>query len=59
MQVFQTAGVPPSNGSSIFATSGWIEKSRAELTKIVTPKSSVFREVFIMDFVRKSEPISL
>jgi hypothetical protein len=41
MHVFQTAGVPPSNGNNIFAIIGWIEKSRAELTKIVTPNRSV------------------
>jgi hypothetical protein len=41
MHVFHTAGVPPSSGSSIFAIIGWIEKRSAELTKIVTPNSSV------------------
>jgi hypothetical protein len=41
MHVFQTAGVPPSTGSSIFAIMGWTEKSSAELTNIVSPNKSV------------------
>ena len=41
MQVFQTAGVPPNSGSNIFAIIGCMEKSRAELTNIVSPNMSV------------------
>jgi len=35
MQVFQTAGVPPSNGNNKRATSGCTRKSSAALTNSV------------------------
>jgi hypothetical protein len=41
MQVFHTAGVPPSTGSSIFAIIGSTENSKTALTKIVRPKRRV------------------
>jgi hypothetical protein len=41
MQVFHTAGVPPSRGNSIFATIGWTEKSNAALTNNVMPNKNV------------------
>jgi hypothetical protein len=45
MHVFHTAGVPPSSGSNIFAIMGWIEKSSAELTNIVTPNKKRLRTI--------------
>lgn len=53
MQVFHTAGVPPSTGNSIFAIMGSTEKSKAALTKIVTAKSSV--RVLIFDFMLSTD----
>jgi len=39
MQVFQTAGVPPASGRTIFANIGCTRKSSAALTKRVVAKS--------------------
>ena len=41
MQVFHTAGVPPSRGNSILATIGCTEKSNAALTNNVRPNKNV------------------
>ena len=59
MQVFHTAGVPPSTGNNIFATIGSTEKSKAALTKIVTAKRAVseLSLEFILD--RYPEPIEV
>src|SRR5262245_59760265 len=38
MHVFQTAGVPPRSGRTIFPTIGWTRNSRVALTKSVRPK---------------------
>jgi hypothetical protein len=57
MQVFQTAGVPPSTGNSIFAIIGSTEKSKAALTKIVAAKSSVSE--LILDFISDDPPRKL
>src|SRR5688500_15172863 len=43
MQVFQTAGVPPSSGSTILAIIGWTTKSSDELRKSVMAKSRTTR----------------
>ena len=40
MQVFHTAGVPPSNGRAILANSGWIRNNRAEPTNSVSAKKT-------------------
>jgi hypothetical protein len=48
MQVFHTAGVPPSTGNSILAIIGSTEKSNAALTKIVKANRSV--RMLIFDF---------
>src|SRR5262249_26782611 len=40
MQVFQTAGVPPSRGRIILAMIGWTRNRRVALTKSVSAKSS-------------------
>jgi hypothetical protein len=40
MQVFQTAGVPPSRGSAIFANMGCTMKRRAAETKTVSENST-------------------
>jgi hypothetical protein len=39
MQVFQTDGAPPSNGRSIFATSGCTQKSSAALVNRASAKT--------------------
>src|SRR5260370_28943992 len=43
MQVFQTAGVPPSNGRIILPISGWKKKKREALTNSVRAKKSSIR----------------
>src|SRR5438067_9910223 len=40
MQVFHTAGVPPSRGRTILANSGWIKNKRTELTNSVIAKKA-------------------
>jgi len=39
MQVFQTEGLPPSNGSAIFANIGWTTKSSAAAVNVVATNS--------------------
>src|SRR5271154_34963 len=45
MQVVQTAEVPPSTGSAIFANMGSIQKSSAALTKRVREKMASERDL--------------
>src|SRR5437773_11352792 len=40
MQVFQTAGVPPRSGRSIFATIGWTRKTSAAPENAAVAKTS-------------------
>src|SRR5438477_8500252 len=40
MQVFQTAGVPPRSGNTIFAIMGWTRKSSAALRNSVAEKNN-------------------
>src|SRR5689334_15925915 len=41
MTVFQTAGAPPSSGSSCLPTRGWMEKRRVALRKMVPANTAV------------------
>src|SRR5574342_675541 len=43
MQVFHTAGVPPSIGRIIFAIIGWTKKSKNALRKIATDQRTAIR----------------
>jgi hypothetical protein len=54
MHVFQTAGTPPSNGSTIFPIMGWIPNDNAALKKSVVENKSATRFSF-----RGSERISI
>src|SRR5262245_2281937 len=45
MQVFQTAGVPPRRGRTIFPTIGWTRNRRVALTNRVTPNSFGTRQL--------------
>jgi hypothetical protein len=39
MEVFQTCGLPPARGSTIFPTIGWTRKRSAAAVKIAAVKS--------------------
>jgi hypothetical protein len=43
MHVFQTAGVPPSSGSTIFAIIGWTMKRSEELRNNVAANNTTMR----------------
>ncbi len=43
MHVFQTAGVPPSRGSTILANIGWTRNSSVALTSSVRAKKNCIR----------------
>jgi hypothetical protein len=54
MQVFQTAGTPPSSGKTIFPIMGWTPNDKAALRKSVAENKTVRRCPF-----RRSGRISI